>query len=124
MTAVAGKAWARRSLVNIASDGNDGGECLKSADDPGLADVAGVNDQVRPLERAHGFFAEQSVRIGDQTDAMNQTIHSGCWAVPSNSAVVLKGSYVPLRAASFVLATKAASSDGEKGLNVRAASNA
>ena len=35
--------------------------------------------------------------------------HSGCCAVPSNIAVVLNGSYVPVNAASFVLATSALS---------------
>jgi len=53
------------SLIDIAADGDHRGHGFKGGNDFGLADIAGMNDQIRSLECAQGFLAEHTMRVGD-----------------------------------------------------------
>ena len=55
-------------LVDVASDRGDGGDGGEFVENFGIADVTGMNDVLRALERSQSFGAEQAVGVGDYAD--------------------------------------------------------
>jgi hypothetical protein len=55
-------------LVDVASDRGDGGDGGEFVENFGIADVTGMNDVLRALERSQSFGAQQAVGVGDYTD--------------------------------------------------------
>ena len=54
--------------VIVAAHGERGRDRAQPVDHIGRADVAGVDDQLRPLQRRECLWAEQSMRVRDQAD--------------------------------------------------------
>lgn len=55
--------------VDVATDGGDGRDLLKGAEDGDLADVAGVEDMVDAGEGGERLGTEEAVGVGEDADA-------------------------------------------------------
>src|SRR5579871_3115033 len=56
------------SQVNIAAHRGYRTNCLQFFQNPGIADVTGVNNKIPALQSSEGLRTEQSVGVGDDTD--------------------------------------------------------
>jgi hypothetical protein len=58
-----------RATIDVAANNNEWSQPAERWKDLGIADVAGMDDEIDAAEGGDGFRPEPSVRIGDDTDA-------------------------------------------------------
>ena len=54
------------AMVDIAPDGDHRSQCPQGVEDFRFAYIAGMDDEIRAIERAQRFGAQQTVGVGDQ----------------------------------------------------------
>ena len=59
------------AVVGVAGNGGDWSDVLEFEDDPGQADISGVEDVINTLENIDDFFVPVIVRVGDDADFRN-----------------------------------------------------
>jgi len=69
------------TLVHVPFDGDHRRDGLQSFEDPGFADVSGVDNQTGPGQRFQRRFTEQSVGIGDDAHHAGRPAHPTMLAV-------------------------------------------
>src|SRR6266850_2439969 len=62
--------------VYIPAHGHDRSQFPQLLQNLGIPDVTGMNNQLRPAQSLHGLAAEQSVRIGNQSETIGVARHA------------------------------------------------
>ena len=61
-----------RFCINISADSSNGGYLFQDLQNCGIADVPGVNDEVRSGQRSERLGPYQAMRVGDDADSYQE----------------------------------------------------